>query len=204
MLTHFPSSCDYFVHFLVLILLLTHPDKWVTEPKELSCQNTEKIYSALTIVPRQSWYLQRLICTWRYKPSGVTGILWASCTFQTAMGWNWNLVAVTFYVLINHVISFSVMFSGSHYVFRFFVRFLVMFFPLSLSFTQVTCFLFCSCTSSPLTSPQYLVSRFSHTHCKILTSLTVHDHASQVFATLFIHSIVHVCSWSCFSQSRLS
>ena len=54
-----------------------------------------------------------------------------------------------------HVFRFFVMFSGS-YVFRF----LVMFFPLSLSFTQVTCFLFRSCTSSLITSPQYLVFRF--------------------------------------------
>jgi len=99
-----------------------------------------------------------------------------------------------------HVLCFDkscfqvlIMFSGSLLGFQV-SRFLLMFFPLSLSFTQVTCSLFRSCTSSLITSPQYLVSRSSLTLCKILTSLTVHEHASQVFATSFIHSIVHVCS----------
>ena len=43
-----------------------------------------------------------------------------------------------------------------------------MFFP-HVKFHSRHLFLFHSCTSSLITSPQYLVSRFSHSLCKILT-----------------------------------
>ena len=87
-------------------------------------------------------------------------------------------VFVTFYVWIILVFRFFVMFPG---------QFLVMFFPLSLSLTLVTCFLFHSCTSSPITSPQYLVSWFTHSHRKILTSLNL---SCQVCSC---HSFVRFC-----------
>ena len=85
---------------------------------------------------------------WRYLGE-LTGYRSQFSKFQAG-------VRVTFYVLI-------FMFSGSLLGFQALIqvsRFLVTFFPLSLSFTQVTCFPFCSCTSSLITSPQHLVSRF--------------------------------------------
>ena len=49
--------------------------------------------------------------------------------------------------------------------------FLVMFFPLSHQVHSSHLSLFHSCTPSPITSPQYLVSRFPSVQGKILTSL---------------------------------
>ena len=77
------------------------------------------------------------------------------------------------------------------YVFRFPGYFPVTFFPLSLSFTHVNCF--CSTAAprhqSPITSPQHLVSRFTHSHCAILTlpSMITPQMSSQVLP----HSLVN-------------
>ena len=94
------------------------------------------------------------------------------------------------------------LFSGHLFCFLVFYhvfRFRVMFFPLSLSLTQVTCFLFHSCTLSPITSPQYLVSRFPALVAKILTSLSCScQNAKSWFASLSCSlsnhslSLVHV------------
>lgn len=61
--TLFKKCWLFCTYFLPLILLLARPVKWVTEPTEPSCHNRKKIYSTVTIVPREPRSLPRLICT---------------------------------------------------------------------------------------------------------------------------------------------
>ena len=133
-----------------------------------------------------------------------------------------NVIFVTVYVLMflfsGHLLCFLVL----HHVFRFLLCFQVLkfsgnVFSLSLSLTQVTRFLFHSCTSSLITSPQYIVSRFTHSLCEILTypfmpqfvfvllslvfastvsqSCSLFNHSTIV---LFCHSLVLLCLFSQF------
>ena len=70
-----------------------------------------------------------------------------------------------------------------------------MFFPLSLSLTLLTCFLFHRCTLSPITSQQYLVSRFPHSHRKILTLPSRYVSSIVLFThslVLLFHSLVYL------------
>jgi len=93
------------------------------------------------------------------------------------------MVSVTFWVLFC-------------YVFKSLVHFCHVFSPVTLSLTQVTCFLFHSCTSSPITSPQYLVSRFPAVMARSSPCHSCHrffvwlvrfcHHSHRVFIVLFI------------------